>query len=234
MESLWLLHPEEYNAIQNESRKLILHPLLATLIKPNEPTKLLDYGCGDGSFVQLLPENIITSLFDISNVSLSQAAKNLRKRKPSIYYEESSIPQDFFDYVIFSLVLMTIPTKRDIKKALTNIFNALKSNGILLAAVTHPCFRQYPFSTFHTSYSEAKTFHYFNDGENFKVYLRDNKSDNMISFDDYHWNLSTTLNLIIETQFQITKMIELPDSSELGKYHNPNFCPYLIIECKKL
>lgn len=233
MDNLCILHPDAYSSVINESRKLVLHPLLAELIKQKKGIKLLDYGCGDGSFIRLLNKNIEVSLFDISNVVLSTAKKKLKEYSPTIYYDLASIPKNHFDYVVFSLVIMTIGNKKDIKESLTNIHSLLKPKGEALIAFTHPCFRQQIFSTFQTAYSEDKNFNYFKEGDKFKVHLRDSQSDNSISFYDYHWTLSTTMNLIIEAGLSLTEIIELQDKADKDKFYNSNFSPYMILRCCK-
>jgi len=231
MDNIWLLHPEQYSSLENESRKYILYPKLIEYINQSGDLKLLDFGCGDGSFIKLLDKKLEIALYDISSKALVQAKSNLKEYNVKIYYELEDIPNDNFDYVVLSLVLMTIESREDILNILNKIYSFLNENGSLLIAITHPCFRNYVFSTFQTDYSKNKNFNYFNEGEKFEVFLRDNKKS--ISFFDFHWSLSTILNLIIESNFKINKVEELKDKSDTGKYFNSNFSPYMIIKCSK-
>lgn len=233
MDNIWVLHPKTYSGIINESRKLILHPKLSELIIQKEGTKILDYGCGDGSLITLVDNKCEISLFDISNIVLSEAKKNLKDYKTTVYYDQSAIPKNYFDYVIFSLVIMTIPTKKDIKESLHAIYSSLQKNGTALIAITHPCFRQEIFSTFQTGYSQDKRFNYFEDGDKFEVLLRDSITNQTLTFHDYHWTLSTIINLITSCNLIIKNMFELPDKSGNNKYFNSRFSPYIILECIK-
>jgi len=232
MDKIWLFHPEQYSSLENESRKYILHPKLAEYINQSDNIKLLDFGCGDGSFIKNLNRSIEISLYDISSKALVEAKANLKEYNVKTYFSFNEIPNDNFDYIILSLVLMTIDSKNEIVNILNKIYNSLNQNGTLLIAITHPCFRNYVYSTFQTDYSKSKNFNYFNDGEKFEVFLRDNKKT--VSFFDFHWSLSTTINLLIESNFKIKKIEELKDeSSGAGKYFNSNFSPYMIIKCLK-
>lgn len=231
MDNIWLFHPELYSSLDNESRKYILHPKLLEYINQSDNIKLLDFGCGDGSFIKNLSTDFEISLYDISSKALAEAKANLKKFNVKIYYELDEIPNNNFDYVVLSLVLMTIDNKDDIVNILNKIYHSLNQNGKLLIAITHPCFRNYVYSTFQTDYSKNKNFNYFNEGEKFEVFLRDNKKT--VSFFDFHWSLSTTINLLIESNYKINKIEELMDKSGTGKYFNSNFSPYMIIECIK-
>lgn len=233
MDNIWILNPDAYSTIGNESRKLILHPIIAELINQRKGAKILDFGCGDGSLIKLLKSSCEIYLFDISNVVLAQAKENLKEYKPVIYHDRADIPRDNFDYVIFSLVIMTIPTKKDIKEALTKINSSLNENGVAIIAMTHPCFRQEIFSTFQTAYSKDKKFNYFKEGEKFEVLLRDSETNQSVTFNDYHWTLGTTLNLLSESGLIVKRFIELPDKADNNKYFNPSFSPYIVIECSK-
>jgi len=231
MDNIWLYHPEQYSSLENESRKYILHPKLSQYINQTQNVKLLDFGCGDGSFIKNLSNNLEISLYDISSKALAEAKSNLKDYNIKTYYDLDEIPNNNFDYVVLSLVLMTIDNKNDLLNVLNKIYNSLNQAGTLLIAITHPCFRNYIYSTFQTDYSKTKNFNYFNEGEKFEVFLRDNKKT--VSFSDFHWTLSTTINMIIESNFRIKKIEELKDKSDIGKYFNSNFSPYMIIECIK-
>jgi ubiquinone/menaquinone biosynthesis C-methylase UbiE len=234
MDNIWVLHPELYNSITNESRKLVLYPKIAELITQNKGIKILDYGCGDGAFVKILSPGIDISIYDVSNVALSIAKKNLKELNPTIHYDKASIPDNYFDFVVFSLVIMTLQSKKEIKEAFEKMSSSLNKTGKVIIAMTHPCFRQEVFSTFQTAYSKDKKFNYFEEGDKFEVVLRDSETNKIVSFFDYHWTLSTILNLICESGLMITTVNELKDISENNKYFNSRFSPYLIIVCGKL
>jgi ubiquinone/menaquinone biosynthesis C-methylase UbiE len=173
------------------------------------------------------------SLYDNSAKVLKIAEKNINDLNPSIYSLAKDLPLNHFDCVVLSLVLMTIDNEDEITQVLNNIYQVLIPGGTSLIAVTHPCFREYRFSTFHTSYTKDN-FNYLNNGEPFSVTLQDDLNGNDIAFTDFHWSLSYTINNIIKAKLQIESIHEIKDKSFKSSYENPNFCPYMIICARKL
>lgn len=232
MNSFWIQSPEKYTSISNESKEVILHPFLASLINDKNYQKILDYGCGDGSLMKRLNGKKQISIYDNSLKALIIAEKNLMDIKPRIFTKAKDLPIDHFDCVVLSLVLMTISNEREIKKVLKNIYHTLVVDGTILIAVTHPCFRAHPFSSFHTTYNHDN-FHYMNDGEPFSVTLEDQLLGKDITFTDYHWSLAHNINSIVETGFRIHSFHEIRDKSFNDRFENPNYCPYLVINALK-
>lgn len=128
---------------------------------------------------------------------------------------------------------MTIPSQKEILKNLYKIPSALHEKGIAIFAITHPCFRNDQFSTFQTEYSNGKKFNYFEEGKKFEVLISDEDFGKRAIFHDYHWSLSTTLQLISESGFVMQQFIELPDFAEGIQSYNTISSPYIIITCSK-
>ncbi len=228
----WLDFPEKYSDLNFESRKYILHPFLMNLAMKHYVNNFLEYGCGDSSHLLSLPKNIEISLYDISKKALLMASKNLSDLNPIIYNHSNDLPKDYFDCILFSLVLMTIGDTNEITKIFQLFASILKPTGHVYIAITHPCFRQYKFSTFHTEFTDGKPFEYLNDGKKFQVTMEDIGSKKRLSFYDYHWSLSKTINLLIESGLTIMSAHELADDAPKNNYYNSNYCPYMVIECK--
>jgi SAM-dependent methyltransferase len=232
-DNFWQSGSAGYAAVESESRKQLLHPTIAGLIGQDAGVRVLDYGCGDGSLARLLNKECELGLFDISENMLLLAEQHLKDYAPVIYRDPGAIPHDYYDYVVFSLVLMTISTKEEIKKTLSIIRSALKANGTAIIAITHPCFRQQRFSTFRTAYTQGKEFNYFREGEPFEVLIRDEGTAHEVRFHDYHWTLGTTIDLLAQSGLPLARLIELPDlPARPGGYANVLASPYIILECK--
>ncbi len=224
---------ESYSSIKNESRKNIVHPAIAKLISKSGGIRLLDYGCGDASLLQFLQPGNEISLFDINITIASGAVKNFPHHKITLYQTPEEIPNNYFDYVICSLVLMTIPGQAEIKTLLRKIHSSLKQNGSALIAITHPCFREQVFSSFQTEFSQSKHFDYFMEGEAFTVIIKDEEAKSSVTFNDYHYSLGTVFNLLINSGLTITKILELPDKPGANGQYNKTSSPYLIFESIK-
>ncbi|GAB6283074.1 MAG: hypothetical protein STSR0008_18290 [Ignavibacterium sp.] len=228
MDKIWLSNPLEYCEVSNESRKYILYPKLKEIIEEFYPSTLFDYGSGDGSFINSLKPTFEVGVYDISKKAIALAKKNIIS-EVHFFNSKSSIPSNHYDVVVFSLVLMTIPTKESINSTLREIKRIKKNTGQFVIAITHPCFREQKFSSFQTNFNNSN---YFSEGKKFQVTLKDLISQKKIIFYDYHWSLSFTINTIIANDFTVLKMIELPDWAPNKKYYNKNFPPYLIIICR--
>ncbi len=118
------------------------------------------------------------------------------------------------------------------KEILRTVKKALNKNGELIVVITHPCFRQYEYLPFYTSYTEQGEMNYFNNGEVYEVKMKDKGGDS-VTFQDFHWNLTHTLNLFIEEGFQMTKFNEVKDISIDGIEENKLYSPFIIMSFKE-
>lgn len=220
----------QYVTIKSESRKSFLLPIIADLIGKLDCRTLLDYGCGDGSLIELLTPDIEYSLFDTSPTMLNIASNKLAIYSPNVYQLVSQIPYNYYDVIVLSLVLMSVESESEQKFILDNIYKFKKPKGKVIIAVSHPCFRQYQYSSFSTQYI-SKNFPYLEEGHKFQITIKDSVSNSELSFFDYHWTLSKTINLIIGSRLNLLKVIEVPDQPIKGSFYNRNYPPYLIFIC---
>lgn len=232
MNKIWISDQKKYSRIFNESRKYLLHPKIIKLVNEYKPKKIIDYGCGEGRLIENLDRNLDISLFDISKNVIEVVKKKFDKRISNYYKNSKEIPSNKFDLVIFSLVLMTIKNEEEIKNTLNDILRIKTKNGKVIIAITHPCFRQYKFSSFYTEFTNDSLFNYFKEGQKFKVTLKDLSNQKKISFYDYHWSLSKTINLCIDCGLKIVRLLEIKDIEEKPIRKKVYCPPYLIIICK--
>jgi len=233
MSEFWYKDPADFNRIEKEVRKLILHPVMAGIIKDNNYREVLDYGCGDGTLELLLPRETKLSLYDVNRESLQLATENLREWDHEVYYDPGEIKHHRYDCVVFSLVLMTLGDRGEISRCLQDFQRYLRPGGELIVAVSHPCFREKDFSTFSTEFGKTKPFLYHREGERFEVTIRNEKTGQTAVFHDFHWTLATTVNLMIEAGFTIAGMLELMDQGYEEEYYNQGFPPFLVVRGRK-
>lgn len=228
IDNFWTSSLESYLAVKDESRKATLYPKIIEIVKELKPTNILDYGCGDGELLFLIKNNCKANIsaYDQSTMAINAIRSRLGSEEVNIYENKSQITFNNYDVVICSLVLMTIGTEAGLDEVLETIYKAKKEDGFAIFAITHPCFRQYQYSTFVTQYTNKEPFPYLKEGVTFEVTIFDAKSNNKVRFNDYHWSLSKTVNLLIDKGFSITKLLELKDIPKSG---NEYFPPYLII-----
>jgi ubiquinone/menaquinone biosynthesis C-methylase UbiE len=229
---IWKDEPKLYTALSNKSLTDVLHPLIISLLNKHNPKNILDFGCGDGKIINRLSKEFNISIFDTSRQMISLALEKNKNKILNVYQNISNIPDNTFDVVIVSLVLVCIDNQSEYKKAVSNIFRSLKSGGIAIFADTHPCFRQYIYSDFSTVYSKGKPFSYFNESVPFEVILEDNSKNLSLKITDYHWSLSFSINTLIEYGFTILGVYETPDNKNHDRF-NPFYPPFIIIEGAK-
>src|SRR5438552_14176748 len=145
---------------------------LATL----RPKRLLDYGGGDGKFAVLCAETL--PLQEIVTYDpaprMTSLARSLCADFKQIRVSETieEIESGIFDVVTFNGVWMCLTSREACLDVLSDIARLLRSDGRLVASVTHPCFRTYKFSNYSTDFN---TRDYFNDGTLFNVTIYDGK-----------------------------------------------------------
>lgn len=234
MGDFWIDTPDSYIELDYESRKFYLHPWLRERISYIRPKCILDFGCGDGSlFISYESSYDELWLYDHSVRMIDLARRNFSNRpKVRLIWQAHEIHREYFDLVVFSLVLMTIGNEEELRDVANRICTASITGGTCLVAVTHPCFRQYPFSTFETEFV-YKPFDYMSGGKPFQVRLSDVWHAHFVEFTDFHWPLDFTLNLFIQSGFDLRSVTELPDRAALKGLANPHFPCYLILEFRK-
>lgn len=232
MNNFWISNSLAYTALDHDSLGSSLHPAIVRILEQRRATELLDYGCGDGRFLASVPSTVRLSAYDISPAMLDQTRERLRTRVASYYTSAEDIPADHFDVVVCSMVLVCVADKKSFETVVDNIYRSLAPGGAAVVAVTHPCFRQALFSDFRTSFTEGREFNYFRNGESFEVKITDSSTGNRVNFDDYHWNLSFTLNEIIKSGFVVAEVVEIEDDPK-SKSRNSLVPPFLIIVVEK-
>lgn len=204
------------------------YSVIAEIVNTDSVMNVLDFGCGDGKQISYISQDKAISLFDINKDAVDLAVRNNKERDITIFDTIYDIPNNQFDILICSLVLMCINNKNEYISILRTFKKALRPNSTLLVLVTHPAFREKEFSYYKTIFD--KPFNYFDEGSPFKVQFKNLKKDNIIT--DYHWSLSFTINSLIASGFSLDELIELNDSKSSSGYENKYYSPYLLLKFK--
>jgi SAM-dependent methyltransferase len=226
----WVNKADDFHKIDNVEREILL-PYIAEIVNDINPPKMLDYGCGSAYLSKLIDVNTEISLFDINRSIVDGYDKGRVKNKIVKIREHSKIPEDYFDVVVQSSVLMCIPSIDQIRNVFSTNYTALKNEGTLVLVITHPCFLQYQFGHYHTSFNHSN-FDYLNDGLEYEVVMKQMDKE-PIRFTDYHWKLSTILNEMINTGFTLNKMIEHKDLESKYPENNKLVTPWIFLIAQK-
>jgi hypothetical protein len=122
---------------------------------------------------------------------------------------------------------MCLTSREACLNTLSDIARLLRTNGRLVASVTHPCFRTCKFSNYFTDFNNRD---YFNDGTLFNVTIYDGKHE--LHIVDTHWSLTTMSAQLSESGFVIENVNELPRSTSGSSQHNASL--WLVIVARKL
>ena len=218
----------DYLALVEDREKIIL-PALITALEQTGTTTVVDVGGGDGRFLELLCQHFASKSFsalgltDPSTQMRARARERLASVGPvEIKSSPSDLPQNSWQLVLFVAVWMNLKTEVQCVSVLREIRSLLMHQGRLVAAVTHPCFRDRPFHSYSTSFNMS---HYLDAERQFKVSLYDGVRTLEIS--NSHWSLSDHARQLSAAGFLIESLVELPDVDDKSEG-----APWLLIVAK--
>ena len=200
---------------------------LATL----QPKRLLDYGGGDGKFAVMCAENL--SLQEIVTYDPAPRMTALARsicadfKQIRVTGAIEEIQTGIFDVVTFNGVWMCLTRREACLDTLSEIATLLRSNGRLIASVTHPCFRTCKFPNYFTDFSNGD---YFNDGTLFNVTIYDESRE--LHIVDAHWSLTAMSSQLHESGFVIENLYELTRATSESNKRDASL--WLVIVARKL
>lgn len=213
-----------------ESRIAIVFPKIKKLLTQQRAQAILDYGGGDGLFLQKsMPKNIVRAVHYDASANMRKLAQErlIANDKFSVVAKTKRIPPGTMDAVTMIAVWMEFPNRRTAMSNLREIARLLRPDGRLYAAVTHPCFHEEKFSTFWTDFSNTN---YLRSGPSYTVTVSDGKGN--ASFLDYHWNLEQMTSQLCDSGFTIRRIFETSDTT-VGQ-STLRGSPWLIFEAQKI
>jgi len=226
----WNAIADAYFEMDDPEERAVL-AFIREKLRTLQPRRLLDYGGGDGKFAVLCAESlpvqeIVTYDPAPRMTSLARSlCANFKQIRVTGAIQE--IEPGIFDVVTFNAVWMCLTSREACLDTLTKIARLLRSNGRLIASVTHPCFRMCEFSNYSTDFNNRD---YFNDGTLFDVTISDGKRE--LHIVDTHWSLTEMSSQLNESGFVIENLYELPRSTNGSS--EPDASLWLVIVARKL
>lgn len=205
-------------------REIFLNPALFRLIDGLESKNVLDAGCGEGYLSRMLANSgaAVTGV-DYSERMIQLARdKTSEELKISFLHgncEDLSFLEDkSFDLIVSNMVIQDLS---NYESAISEMYRLLVDGGTFIFSILHPCFVT-PGSGWVKSDTGEKLYwkvdNYFYEG----AYEQAFPIDEQEKFVYFHRTLSSYINTIVRSGFQMEEMIEPKPSDEmLEKY--PSF-----------
>jgi len=226
----WNAIAEAYSEIDDPEERAVL-TFIQGKLTTLQPTRLLDYGGGTGKFAALCAESLpIQEIVTFDPAPrMTALARSLCTGFKQIHVTDAieEIQSGTFDVVTFNGVWMCLTSREACLETLSQIARLLRSNGRLVASVTHPCFRTHKFPNYFTDFDNRD---YFNDGKLFNVTISDSKHE--LHIVDTHWSLTAMSSQLRESGFAIENFYELPRSTSGSK--QPDASLWLVVVARKL
>jgi SAM-dependent methyltransferase len=226
----WNVIADEYSDIDDPHERAVLTFVRDKLTTLN-PKRLLDYGGGDGKLAVLCAKSL--SLQEIVTYDPAPRMTSLARslctdfKQIRVAATVDEIQPGTFDVVTFNGVWMCLTSREACLDTLSEIARLLRSNGRLIASVTHPCFRTRKFSDYSTDFDNRD---YFDDGTLFNITIFD--AERELHIVDTHWNLTAMSSQLNESGFVIENFYELPHSTSGSNQHDASL--WLVIVARKL
>lgn len=226
----WNAIADAYSDVDDPEERAVL-AFIQEKLTALQPKRLLDYGGGDGKFAVLCAESL--SLQEIVTYDpaprMTSLARSICADFKQIRVTDAidEIQSGIFDVVTFNAVWMCLTSRKACLDTLKKIARLLRSNGRLVASVTHPCFRTCRFSNYFTDFNNGD---YFNDGTLFNATIYDEKRE--LHIVDAHWSLTAMSSQLNESGFVIENLYELPHSTSGSGQHDASL--WLVIVARKL
>lgn len=177
--------------------------------------RVLDLGCGFGWHCRYAVENGAASALgiDISDNMVREAKKMTNSEKITyicLPVEEISFDADSFDIVLSSLVFHYVEPFENICK---KVRSWLSKDGVFVFSVEHPVFTAHGIQDWHYDGKKRRMHwpvdNYFSEGKRNAVFLGE-------EVEKYHKTLSTYINTLIKSGFEILEIEEpKPDKKAL-------------------
>ncbi|HSI07675.1 MAG: class I SAM-dependent methyltransferase [Rariglobus sp.] len=193
-----------------DNRDRIVFPWLRELITAKNPSNVLDFGCGDARFAlqlsRLVPAQIAAYERDPHMREQARLRIAAESGNVTLCEQPSAGWTKKFDAIFLQGVWMCWSTRAECLDTLRLLARSLAPGGLLIASVTHPCFRDQRFATYRTDFNRAR---YLDNGVPFTVFVGTPGAETPIV--DTHWNIEDTLNQALEAGLTLTRVKEHAD-----------------------
>lgn len=207
-------------ATPNYGKVFVTAPNLLEMLGSVGDKKVLEMGCGNGFWLRLLArDGAQCTGIDLAENQIKAARQwddpttNLIEYRLGDVSKQTDM-QAQYDLVFFEHVLLEIPERAMLERAIKNAADALKPGGKLVISDMHP----FAPSSHAENIRVPEDFTYFSSGAPFEVPAT--SLDGKITYyKDCHWTLSDITQAITKTGLVITEIREpLPKDEDVAQY----------------
>ena len=181
---------------------------------------MLELGCGNGYWLRLLARaGARATGIDLADNQIAAAKSWDDPTTGEIDYRVGDVSKEIdlqgkFDVVFFEHVLLEIPDKDELYKAIQNAADTLKEGGLLLISDIHP----FAPSSRPDNLRVADDFSYFDSGASFEIQSK-RVDGEIIYYKDVHWTLSDLAGAITNAGLKIVEITEpKPTAEDVTQY----------------
>lgn len=201
----WGREADDYSRVI-ESRHETVYPWIVSELESAKIGSVLDYGGGDGALLEMITASSPCSAFYFDpNPLMRRSAVNRLRGKAKTYVRRGALDACRFDAIVFCAVWMVLASENQCIEALHWIQRHMSEGGVVIFAVTHPCFRDSANEFFRTDFPMDR---YLDRGRRFRVLIKGESGG--IVLHDYHWPLEAMTSQIFAAGLRIETLAELP------------------------
>lgn len=200
-----------------DNRETILYPWIRDKVLSGRPGEVLDFGCGDARFSLGLARRasgLKVTAYDRDPRMREEARARIAAEGAGNAGGSEVVLNDVpkaewtgrFDAIVTLGVWMCWRTHKECVETLGLLVRSMKPDGVLIAAVTHPCFRDRGFATYRTDFDVGR---YMANGTAFQVFVGQRGREVVI--EDYHWNLEAMMAQATEAGLALVELKEHSD-----------------------
>ena len=240
----WDTHAEvltaQFTSEGDLSRKVLLNPVLLSLLGPVKTKRVLDAGCGEGYLSRILADKGATVVaVDYSWKMLEIARKRTPAEYAITYYygnceDLSFLKDESFDIIVSNMVLQDL---FDYEKAMNEMYRLLIKKGAFIFSILHPCFST-PESKWIKNEKGEKLYwkvdRYFDETVREHPWPPGVKNGVLL----FHRTLTSYFSVIKKVGFTLEELIEPKPSQDMIQQH-PYFkddlrmCQFLVFKLRK-
>lgn len=218
----WTVEQVQSASKPNFGKVFVTAPNLLRALGDIEGRGVLELGCGNGYWLRLLARaGARATGIDLSENQINAAKSWDDPATQAIDYRVGDVSQALdlqgkFDIAFFEHVLLEIPEKAELYRAVDNAASTLKEGGTLVVSDIHPFTPSFRPDNIRI----ADDFNYFDSGAPFEIQSKRIDGET-IYYKDVHWTLSDLAGAITSAGLKITEITEpRPSDEDVARYPN--------------